>query len=672
MRGNALRALSRRLHDESGIALIMALGIMFVLTLMLATVIVLTSASARHAQSSNAGQKAQALADAGLNNAVAQLSARYPHYGTPPEDPSWATSPTPVQYAGGTASWSGTYDAGTTTWSLTGVGTVKNPTGPDTADVVRTAKAKLQVSAGPPPFVQYGLFAGDPSAGCSDMGGGTIITVAVYVASTCGLTIRGGASIVEPTPLSGGARTVTVNIGGLLSVVGSGNKVGTPTQSVLSVRTRTGCNLSASCQPGSVSMVYAETYGLHKPFPIPRPNADEIYAKANWAAATCVTGTNPFDNDSARNQSLGTVSNLLTRASFDCTARDSAADFVGRLAWNLSTKQMVIDGMVFIDGDLITDPNHRMQYSGDGTIYVNGTVNHKGTICGPGSGFNPAASGSTPPCDPKVWDPANGQLLIIALNANGPLVNTPTLSFLDPNEDGVERNWDKTPTGSEAWQVLDDGARVATAPVNDRISSVSPSALQDLAFPDTLTYNPAATYTLRVYGSGGARRGVSTLISTDSGASFGSLATTIGAGAPAAWYAHPVTSLITSQAALNGFRARLRVESTGGGGATAAQVHAVYLEVSTPNWTRDLGSIVDCPVNPYCAFWVGSQAVLEAGSWAIGDFQSDGGSYVGGSVYTDRGNATILGSGNLKAFVNLPPGAPESTIYNLSDASEFG
>ena len=45
------------LRDESGIALIMALGIMFVLTIALGTVIYVTSASARHASTATQGRR---------------------------------------------------------------------------------------------------------------------------------------------------------------------------------------------------------------------------------------------------------------------------------------------------------------------------------------------------------------------------------------------------------------------------------------------------------------------------------------------------------------------------------------------------------------------------------------------------------------------------------------
>ena len=49
------RRLLVRLSDESGIALVMALGIMLVLTIALTSTIYLTSASGRHANTSNAG-----------------------------------------------------------------------------------------------------------------------------------------------------------------------------------------------------------------------------------------------------------------------------------------------------------------------------------------------------------------------------------------------------------------------------------------------------------------------------------------------------------------------------------------------------------------------------------------------------------------------------------------
>src|SRR5262245_46646266 len=69
------RSLQR---DEEGIALVLAILIMLVLTIVLGSVIFMTAAAARDAHRSNAGQKASALAESGLNNALAVLNANYP------------------------------------------------------------------------------------------------------------------------------------------------------------------------------------------------------------------------------------------------------------------------------------------------------------------------------------------------------------------------------------------------------------------------------------------------------------------------------------------------------------------------------------------------------------------------------------------------------------------
>jgi len=65
-------------RDEEGIALVLAIVSMLVLTITLAAVIFLTAAGARDAQRTNAGQKAYALAESGVNNALAVLNANYP------------------------------------------------------------------------------------------------------------------------------------------------------------------------------------------------------------------------------------------------------------------------------------------------------------------------------------------------------------------------------------------------------------------------------------------------------------------------------------------------------------------------------------------------------------------------------------------------------------------
>ena len=142
-----------RLQDERGIALIMAIGIMFVLTITVSSVMVYTAASARHANNSNAGQKAYALAEAGVNNAVAVLNASYyPGHRRVPGRPDVA-APRTTTYDTGTVTWSGTLVGPLGLqrpwrweWRITSTGTVKNPTGPSAPrPVTRTATAVVPV-----------------------------------------------------------------------------------------------------------------------------------------------------------------------------------------------------------------------------------------------------------------------------------------------------------------------------------------------------------------------------------------------------------------------------------------------------------------------------------------------------------------------------------------------
>jgi hypothetical protein len=77
--GRRLVAAWRRLvREEEGVALILAIISMLVLMVTLTAVIFITAAGARDAHRSNAGQKASALAESGVNNALAVLHANYP------------------------------------------------------------------------------------------------------------------------------------------------------------------------------------------------------------------------------------------------------------------------------------------------------------------------------------------------------------------------------------------------------------------------------------------------------------------------------------------------------------------------------------------------------------------------------------------------------------------
>ena len=89
-------AWRRLLREEEGVALVLAIVSMLVLTITLTAVMFMTAAGARDAHRSNAGQKASALAESGINNALAVLNESYASPSVPafPGDPTLLPSRT--------------------------------------------------------------------------------------------------------------------------------------------------------------------------------------------------------------------------------------------------------------------------------------------------------------------------------------------------------------------------------------------------------------------------------------------------------------------------------------------------------------------------------------------------------------------------------------------------
>src|SRR6185437_5426072 len=143
-------ASDRKFGDERGQSLVLTLLVLFVLAIMLSTVIIFTSSNQRTSNYQKAAQVASSLAEAGLNNAISVLAN--PANSANLEN-TWATStnvvlpdgstahPAATQtYSGGTAAWWGTLNSDKQ-WVITGQGTVKNPTGPSAADIVKKVTA---------------------------------------------------------------------------------------------------------------------------------------------------------------------------------------------------------------------------------------------------------------------------------------------------------------------------------------------------------------------------------------------------------------------------------------------------------------------------------------------------------------------------------------------------
>ena len=131
-------------------ALVLALAVMMVLTLMVTSVISFTSSNSGAASRSNADQKAYALAEAGLNNALAVLHANYPGTAAYPGNANLLPARTTSYSGGGSATWSGTLVGPLTgawryEWRVTSKGTARNPVGGSSTQLSRTVTATVPV-----------------------------------------------------------------------------------------------------------------------------------------------------------------------------------------------------------------------------------------------------------------------------------------------------------------------------------------------------------------------------------------------------------------------------------------------------------------------------------------------------------------------------------------------
>ena len=187
LRRRVVSAWRRLLREEEGVALVLAIISMLVLTIALTTVLFMTAAGARDAHRSNAGQKASALAESGINNALAVLNANYPGVIIYPGDSTLLPTRT-TTYPTGSVTWSGTLVNVPTNpagwkwqWELTALGSVKNPTGPTAGDVVRRATAVVPVVIPDSTSVPPGTTATDWIYGLNDVTFGQSVIVAAPV-----------------------------------------------------------------------------------------------------------------------------------------------------------------------------------------------------------------------------------------------------------------------------------------------------------------------------------------------------------------------------------------------------------------------------------------------------------------------------------------------------------
>jgi hypothetical protein len=404
-------SLARRLRRcQRGFVLPLTLGISTVLAIVGTTAITYTTSGARTASRSTADQKAYALAEAGVNDALAVLSLPSNNALDPHLLPA-----TTVAYDGGTVTYSGTLDS-TGTWTITATGLMRNPTGPNTSPVRRT----LGVNVGVDPSYSQPL---------NNMAWNYIWAKAT--GSACDMTIGQSVNVATPLYVEGNLclqNSATISSGplvvkGSLTMTQKANGVGLPSAPVNEAHIGGACQYwnKASSYPcrGNSDNVYARTLDQSVPAITP-PSADwaKWYLNADPGPFyPCLekSGTPPvFDNDQAssstpdatrRNNSVLTVFDLTPPLSYTCRTPG------GELSWNAATHVLTVKGTVYIDGSVVVDNGGTDTYDGQGSLYVSGTALLKNTkLC--------AAVDGAGSCSTSGWDP-NSRLLVLVADGQG-------------------------------------------------------------------------------------------------------------------------------------------------------------------------------------------------------------------------------------------------------------
>jgi hypothetical protein len=442
--GGPFRRLRSVLHDERGIALVLALIVLTLLTAVLTTVVSLTAANARDAQRSNAGIKASALAETGINNALAVINGSYSGSVAYPGD-STLLSPRTTTYPGGSVTWSGTLvsDGATPpvyTWQITSTGAAANPTGVSAASVTRAATAAVPVIL--PASQQNNSF-----STLNWIYSGTDTTFSQSVQVNSPVYTVGNLTLLSSATIAGTAQKLAV--GGNLTLSTTQNQIGLTGGSdprigeahivgKCSVRgnvTLHFCGGSSGATNWDSDNVYATSTshsltGLldHQPSltccaPVSgaiAPSSSGTSDMGFWyrnadlgPLKPCTTGSLPFQldtGDSTINNSVTSTSpiNLTpSSGSYSCT------NATGQLSWDASAKKLTIKGTIFIDGSATIDSSGYggstvFTYSGSATLILSGTFGMKSTkICA-------VVSGTDCNWTTSAWDPNANALVVVA------------------------------------------------------------------------------------------------------------------------------------------------------------------------------------------------------------------------------------------------------------------
>jgi hypothetical protein len=418
-----------RLSPETGQSLVLALIMVLALTVSTAGLITYLTSNEGSFSRDRSATRALGVAEAGIQNAISVLSEYDKTLDLPQGTHLPATGSTSYTVDGGTGSWSAVktqlhdashqYDI----WAITSTG--KSADGTVTRTVTEDARASPTVTPALPIY-NYALYVGGSGGiptwnNClsgdtvnnSFVGGSFTATGNLWIGNN--LCFSGGAKITLPA-----TNTYTLYTTGALQTGGSSG-VGDSVDKLKLATIVGGCYTSGSrsvaCDNTSKSNVYSVTYNFGNPGAVQtsaKPPIDfNVWTDSNWKAPTC-TGNPPTFEAAGDNAASPVPVNNVTIDSntYSCSFVDGAGNFLGSLAYDNGTKQLTINGEVFVNGNLQLVSNPGFHYIGNGTLYVNGTVTSKNDVCG-----DPTTETSTF-CNTSAgtWDQTRADMEIVAMN----------------------------------------------------------------------------------------------------------------------------------------------------------------------------------------------------------------------------------------------------------------
>ncbi len=425
-----------RLRQEDGIALVIALMAMTVLSIIAGSAILYSISGQHQASYSKSSDQAYRLAESGVNSAMATLGYSATNaLSTSALGNSEAASSSQT-YSTGTSEWWGTLNTSTKVWTIFGKGIVASPIA-NTSSVTRTISASMQVtySYSQPVNAQAWNY-----IYLTNKGGANVcdVTLNNNVALDAPLYLEGNLCFSNNSNIEEDLITpkipITTVVKGKVQWASNGSSIGmSSSNTVTGVFIAGGCGSSLAsvhvCKPYPASgydPLYVGSGGFSTTPPsVAAPTVDWVndgwYANSSPGpthACTTSSGTPPtFDGGGSPNSTLQNLTAPYANGSNANVNLTPASSYVcqtstGELSWNASTHTMTIRGVIYIDGNVTIGDGSVDDYNGQATLYTSGYVTISGTMCGKRNAGNTA-------CDFANWNPNTEMWIVAAHGDNG-------------------------------------------------------------------------------------------------------------------------------------------------------------------------------------------------------------------------------------------------------------